>query len=394
MRTYVVQPGDSPASIASRDEMAGCPKCGVDLVRANPHKQAVVHPNGFTTFKELRAGETLNLPDKWFNGELDSRPKAYFAALPYADGRTPSTLGDAAAGILGDYATLDSASAKTAALASLSDQDFSNAVSDTASTIDQSVQEADNSVNPGIAAYAAATHLATASAIQGNQAMIAALSANNQTAVSTARAGVQNALLTGLDSARLALQAVYGSNTAPTTTPAVSPTAPTLPSVSSAIPATVVSAAQAVAAAVAADPNYCATVGQVGSAANTAVHLFKTAWNAANPTNPLPINTGNYEQAAATALSSALGTAAPPACPPRAVSTPSTLPTIAIIPPQQQPSKGLITSALFGLGLLGAGAVGVVIYLVTNKPAVLRNVRKPRVRRVSPSPSYDDPDDI
>jgi hypothetical protein len=90
MKTYVVQPGDSPASIAAKPEMAGCPKCARDLVLiANPHKETVTFPNGFVTFKELHVGEVLNLPDKWFNGELDQMPPSYFAALPYADGVTP-----------------------------------------------------------------------------------------------------------------------------------------------------------------------------------------------------------------------------------------------------------------------------------------------------------------
>jgi len=61
--------------------MAGCPKCAVDLVRANPQKPAVTYPNGFVTFRDLRAGERLNLPDKWFNGTLDDLPKSYFEGL-------------------------------------------------------------------------------------------------------------------------------------------------------------------------------------------------------------------------------------------------------------------------------------------------------------------------
>jgi hypothetical protein len=49
----------------------------------------VVHPNGFVTFKELRAGERLELPEKWFDGSMDDLPSSYYAALPYADGVTP-----------------------------------------------------------------------------------------------------------------------------------------------------------------------------------------------------------------------------------------------------------------------------------------------------------------
>jgi len=89
VRVYEVQPGDSPASIASQDEMAGCPKCSIDLIRANPHKPTLTYPNGYVTFRELDAGEKLNLPDKWWSKEFDELPKSYFEALPYADGVTP-----------------------------------------------------------------------------------------------------------------------------------------------------------------------------------------------------------------------------------------------------------------------------------------------------------------
>jgi hypothetical protein len=79
--------------------MAGCPKCAIDLVRANPHKPIVQYPNGYITFRELRVGETLWLPDVWFNGLHDQRPASYFAALPSADGQhhVPPSAG----GILG-----------------------------------------------------------------------------------------------------------------------------------------------------------------------------------------------------------------------------------------------------------------------------------------------------
>jgi len=84
MRVYNVQPGDSPASIAI--SYAGCPKCSIDLVSVNPHKPTVRYPNGYVTFKDLRAGERLWLPDKWFSGALDDLPSEYFASLPSADG--------------------------------------------------------------------------------------------------------------------------------------------------------------------------------------------------------------------------------------------------------------------------------------------------------------------
>ncbi len=87
VRVHEVQAGDSPASIAITH--AGCPKCSIDLIRANPHKPTVTYPNGYVTFKELRRGEKLNLPDKWWSKEFDELPSSYFAALPYADGVTP-----------------------------------------------------------------------------------------------------------------------------------------------------------------------------------------------------------------------------------------------------------------------------------------------------------------
>jgi hypothetical protein len=59
------------------------------LIRANPHKPTVTYPNGYVTFKEIRRGEKLNLPDKWWSKEFDALPPSYFAALPYADGITP-----------------------------------------------------------------------------------------------------------------------------------------------------------------------------------------------------------------------------------------------------------------------------------------------------------------
>ena len=103
MRIYVVQAGDSPARIASRDDMAGCPRCSIDLIRANAHKPAVKHPNGFLSFRDLSVGETLWLPDKWFSGELDALPPSYFAALPHPDGVTLSKV-QRQAGIVGEEA--------------------------------------------------------------------------------------------------------------------------------------------------------------------------------------------------------------------------------------------------------------------------------------------------
>jgi hypothetical protein len=291
MRVYEVQPGDSPASIAARDEMAGCPKCAIDLIRANPHKEAVVHPNGFATFKDLRAGEKLNLPNKWFNGDLDSRPKAYFAALPYPDGKTPSALGALADGVLSDYTTFDSASAQVNALPQLDIPAFTNAVDVACSTIDQAVNEVGS--NPTAAGMAQDTRAAVAWARARNAELGTALKSGNDAEVNAARTGIQNVLATALDSARLALQAFYGNVTV-----------------------------------------------DIGPVKIDPVHTPPKTPKAA----PLP-----------------------------PVSDPKLL---AVNPPQKE--KGLSTGAVLGLGLLGAGAVGGVIYLATNKPAT----RRPRVRRV------------
>lgn len=73
--------------------------------------------------------------------------------------------------------------------------------------------------------------------------------------------------------------------------------------------------ASAALAALKADPNYCVSVSRVGSPVNAAVHNFKAAWNTANPSNRVPIGTGNYEPVVASALSSVLiGASIPPGC--------------------------------------------------------------------------------
>lgn len=223
MREYVVQPGDSPASIAAKNEHAGCPKCSNLLIKSNPQKATVRYPNGFVTFKELHVGEVLNLPDAWFDGTLDRQPQSYFAALPYADGVTPG-VGQA----------------------------------------------------PG---------------------------------------------------------------------------------------PDVIGSAKAAVAAIVADPNYCTSVGQSGSPVNTAIHAFKTAWNADNPNFPVPIGTGMYELLTANALSLALGKKpSPPGC---VAGTPSgPMPVLQPLPAVVE-KKGLSTGAVLGIGLAAAVTVGAITYAVT-----------------------------
>ena len=105
------------------------------------------------------------------------------------------------------------------------------------------------------------------------------------------------------------------------------------------------SVAQAAVSALSADANYCASVGQVGTAVNTAVHNFKVAWNAANPSSPVPIGTGKFEPAVAAALASALGGATVPAgCGAAPAPIPAPVPTPAPTPvpsPAPAPTPGL-----------------------------------------------------
>jgi len=372
MRVYEVQAGDTPASIAAQPQMAGCPKCARDLIAANPHKASVTMPNGFVTFRDLAVGERLNLPEKWFDGSLDARPPSYFAALPYHDGLTPSTLGSAAAGILGDYTALDAASASVDALAQLSDQEFTSAVDAAGVLIGSAVSEATRGTNPAASGYAQDANAGVYWAKQRALEMAAAIEAGDLTAAAGARPEIQNVLATAMGSARLALQALYGG---------------AQQTAAGGFPANVVAAAQSVAAAVATDAGYCASVARPGTPVNAAVHAFKTAWNASQ-TPLVPVNTGNYEQAVADALTRVIGSA-PAACGARVtpvsppVSPPPSSPSLlAVTPPQ---SEGLSKGAIFGIGLLGAGAVGGAIYLATNRPKLARG--RPRVRRVSPLPT-------
>ena len=357
-----MRPGDSPASIAARDEMAGCPRCSRDLVHSNPHKEAVVYPNGFLSFRDLQVGEKLNLPEKWFDGSMDSLPRSYFAALPHPDGVTPSKLGLSAAGVLGDYSTLDTAAAKVSALSGMSDQQFTDNVSDVANTIDASVQEISGNTAPATyaAPYTQDVRKSTNLARQQNATLAAAISANDEQGALHTRVDILHDFSDALASARLALQAFHGdSGQTPTTD-------------------TITAAAKAAAAAIASDPSFCSSIAHPGTAVNSAVHAFKTAWNAANPSDPVPINTGTYEQATADVLTRVLGSA-PAAC------TSLTVPSSGgggsggwVAPPQE--NQGLSVGAILGLGLLGVGAVGGVLYFVTREAAP-----PPRVRRVRPA---------
>jgi hypothetical protein len=142
--------------------------------------------------------------------------------------------------------------------------------------------------------------------------------------------------------------------------PPATPAAQQAPSV---FPAVVTAAAQAAATAMAADPNYCTAVAQTGSAVNSAIHAFKLAWNASQ-SPPVPLGTGNYEQATAEVLADVLG-GAPLPCDPHPTQT--QVPPAAHASPVPVASKGLSAGAVAGLGLLVAGAIGGAVYLSTTR---------------------------
>lgn len=356
MKTYVVQPGDTPASIASQPRMAGCPKCAIDLIRANPHKEAVRHPNGFVTFREMRVGEELKLPSKWFDGSLDTRSDLYFKALPHPDGVTPSSLGLAAASVLGDYAALDDAVASMSALSTMDDRAFAAAVEDAGALIGRAVTEAAGSTNQVAVGAAKDAQAGAYWAIQRAAEMRAELDRGDQGMASAARQETQNVLSAALDSARTALRSFYDQ---PQVDVQIGPvTVDTFPQ-------NVVDTAKRAADAIAADAGYCSSVARAGSPVNSTVHAFKTAWNASQP-NLVPINTGNYEQPTADAISKVLGSA-PTACGARVAPAPAPapVPERIVSVPQKKP---LSTAAIAGLSLLGAGAAGGVAYLASRSP--------------------------
>lgn len=143
-------------------------------------------------------------------------------------------------------------------------------------------------------------------------------------------------------------------------------------------------AASAALAALVADSNYCVSVKRVGTPVNTAVHNFKAAWNAANPTNPVPIGTGNYEPIVQIALALALnvpqenvptgcgaGVIAPAPTPPAPLPPPPPVPTptptvtvpaavaaLVTVNPCDQSSLNVVYAAQRALGVSPDGKYG------------------------------------
>lgn len=356
MRSYVVQPGDSPAKISGK--YAGCSKCARDLVRVNAHKPSLKAQNGFTTFKTLHVGETLNLPDKWFSPKFDAVPSRYFSALPHPDGRTPSTLGLAAIGVLNDYSALDSASSKITDLANLPDSSFADVAITAADDLSKSVQEVIAGATATSPAAVASALNAQASAFDAKAratAMNAALAIG--TPVTAMRPQIKDVLSAGLDNAHAALNAFHaGPSTIPVTTAPIPSALQTLISLDPCAQqnATAVCAAQLL---MGISPD-----GKYGDSTAAAARALSP--NAPPPCFPRPAwwaPTGVKNCPGLPATSSPL----PPIVIPLP-SSPSTQSPPTSTPIASAQKEGLSTAGILGLGLLGAGVVGGAIYVAMN----------------------------
>jgi hypothetical protein len=133
-----------------------------------------------------------------------------------------------------------------------------------------------------------------------------------------------------------------------------------------------VSAAQAANAAILGDAGYCTSVAQTGSAVNAAVHAFKLAWNA-EQSPKVPVGTGNYEAATASALAQVIGSA-PAACGARPAPQPAPAPApqtnTTIVTTSSQGSSWVPWAV--GGALLTAAAVGGAVYYKKNKHKMRR----------------------
>ena len=328
----------------------------------NGHKQAITRSNGFVTFVELRVGETINLPDEWFHPARENLPPTYYKILPHADGVTPGSLGDA----LGDFPELDAAVTAVAQLAAMDDAAFARAVGDAGAKIDASVKEAYGSAAADAATKARLVKDGTHWAWQRNNELSAAIAARDRAAITKVRLDIQNSLATALGNARLAILAHY-------------PNSPSPASASSSFPPDLQAAARAAAAAIASDPNYCTSVTHPGAPVNAAVHRFKLAWNASQPTK-VPIGTSNYEVATTVALAQVNGSA-PSACGAGQRPVPIPKPPPPLTPKQRakqqealsQPSESGWSAGAIALGVVVAGAAaGGIAYWATRPSKPVR----------------------
>jgi hypothetical protein len=332
--------------------MASCPKCSIELPRVNAHKPTTVHPNGYVTFRDLRVGETINLPDEWFHPARENLPPTYYKILPHHNGVTRGTLG----GTLGDFPELDAAVTAVARLAALDDASFTQAVGDAGTKVDAAVKEAYGSKSADAATRAKSVADATRWSWNRNRDLAAAVRTSDRATITRARLDIQNALSTALGNARLAILAHY---------PSAAPSAASIHLQAS---------AKAAVAALAADPNYCTSVTHPGTPVNAAVHRFKTAWNASQ-TPKVPVGTGTYEVATVVALAQVIGHA-PSACGGDRRPVPAPKPPPAVSPQKQvaitSPSAndGGFPWTTVAWATLALAAAGGVTFLATrpNKP--------------------------
>jgi len=305
-------------------------------VPANPHKKAVVYPNGFTTFDELRPGEKINLPDKWFSKEFDELPPVYFRALPHPDGKTPSVLGALADGVLSDFAALEEAATRVGALAAMSDGEFSLNMSAAADSIDRAVQGASGP-------DADAARAATASARSEKVTLDSAIAAGDQGVAFNARDTIIHDLSDGLVAARKAVDSAHAS--IPTAT---APAASSAPAAVTALTSIDPCAPANVAAVCAAQRALGRTVdGKYGG--DTASAARQVVLDAPAGCAPRPA----WWHAAGVSN-----------CP-GATTRPNSSPSETLTTPVGDQKKSLSVAGVLGLGLLGMGVVGGAIYLTT-----------------------------
>ena len=315
---YLVQPGDSPAIIAQK--LVGDPRRAMELVLANPAKRRTAIPGVGSTFATLRAGESLTLPLSW-------TVRAALAGLPLGVGRlglTPSITDTGATAMAAATSQLG-----TAAGAYSSFQSGQGTASDVLTAYNTAIE-----AFVGVAQQAAQAAGSAQTAIvvaspqgQGDPAAVQAQTdvnniqntyipaiTNDYNAMSTLDITTTDPSSIGSDAQTNAQNAVNAAVDAQTQATSWSGGGSPNQPPPQTVPANVVADAQAVLAAINADPNYCTSVGQNGSAVNTAVHNFKVDWNAAGLQPQVPVGTGQYESVTASAVGTAVGGNGPLAC--------------------------------------------------------------------------------
>jgi peptidoglycan hydrolase-like protein with peptidoglycan-binding domain len=346
---YRVQNGDSPALIARRH---GVPVRS--LIAANPHKPTTVVA-GQHTWKSIGIGEQLNVPfgvGAYTPGSITGPHSTIRKGSAGTDVATwQAFLGITADGVFGagtDAATRSFQQGRGLTADGVVGPNTWAAAQGALTNQTQAAQQLFKSVAP---ADPAAAH---AQIKQGSTGPDVALW---QTILGVPADGIFGA---GTDKATRAWQAAHGRGADGIVGPATWATAlggafPAAAAPHASSSSSLAAAAAAALAALTTDPNYCASVKKTGTSVNSGVHNFKAAWNSANPSHAVPINTGNYEPVVAAALSSALGgMPTPPGCggppaaaiPPVVVAMPSSVPTVT---PVSMPTATSVPAALQAL---------------------------------------------